>query len=167
MYRSFKTKKNKCNLNNFNEYSTNACKQVGWDVNSWARVTRESHEHWSPTNNDDFLVCLIQGHCIIRLLRKWEKTITRFQEVLSRHVSGIYYILPMIFPCLVYRPSFEEVSSIAQNILGRVKHRPKIGIVCGSGLGGLADDVQDAEILPYSEIPTFPVSTGRLRLIQG
>lgn len=56
-------------------------------------------------------------------------------------------------------PSFEEVNSIAQNILGRVKHRPKIGIVCGSGLGGLADDVQDAEILPYSEIPTFPVST--------
>lgn len=56
-------------------------------------------------------------------------------------------------------PSFEEVTSIAQNILGRVKHRPKIGIVCGSGLGGLADDVQDAEILPYSEIPTFPVST--------
>lgn len=65
---------------------------------------------------------------------------------------------------MVYRPSFEEVNSIAQNILGRVKHRPKIGIVCGSGLGGLADDVQDAEILPYSEIPTFPVSTGRSRL---
>lgn len=83
------------------------------------------------------------------------------------HVPDTFYILPLIFPCLVYRPSFEEVTSIAQNILGRVKHRPKIGIVCGSGLGGLADDVQDAEILPYSEIPTFPVSTGRSSLIQG
>lgn len=70
---------------------------ICWDVNSWARVTRESHEHWSPTNNDDFTVCLIQGHCIFPLLRKCEKTITRFQEVLSRQVFGTYYILPMIF----------------------------------------------------------------------
>lgn len=61
-------------------------------------------------------------------------------------------------------PSFEEVTSIAENLLSRTKHRPKIGIVCGSGLGGLGDEVQDADIFPYNEIPTFPVSTGRSRL---
>lgn len=65
---------------------------------------------------------------------------------------------------VVCSPSFEEVTSIAENLLSRTKHRPKIGIVCGSGLGGLGDDVQDADIFPYNEIPTFPVSTGRSRL---
>jgi hypothetical protein len=29
---------------------------VRGDVNSWVRVTFEIHEHWSPTNNDDFTV---------------------------------------------------------------------------------------------------------------
>jgi hypothetical protein len=31
-------------------------KQVRGDVNSWARVINEIHEHWSPTNNDDSTV---------------------------------------------------------------------------------------------------------------
>jgi len=39
---------------------------------------------------------------------------------------------------------------------------PKVAIVCGSGLGGLADTVDaspKAEI-PYDNVPGFPVSTG-------
>lgn len=28
---------------------------VHGDVNSWAKVTHESHKHWSPTNNGDSL----------------------------------------------------------------------------------------------------------------
>jgi len=42
-------------------------------------------------------------------------------------------------------------------------HNPKVAIVCGSGLGGLADTV-DSETkheIPYSEIPNFPQSTGK------
>merc|ERR1711935_1322064 len=38
-------------------------------------------------------------------------------------------------------------------------HRPEIAIVCGSGLGCLADKVQDAKVFPYKDIPNFPVST--------
>lgn len=37
--------------------------------------------------------------------------------------------------------------------------KPQIGIVLGSGLGALADRIEGAEALPYSDIPGFPVST--------
>lgn len=36
---------------------------------------------------------------------------------------------------------------------------PVAGIVCGSGLGKLADKISDAVVIPYAEIPGFPVST--------
>jgi xanthosine phosphorylase len=36
---------------------------------------------------------------------------------------------------------------------------PRLGIVLGSGLGGLADLLEDAVAIPYAEIPGFPVST--------
>ena len=38
--------------------------------------------------------------------------------------------------------------------------RPKIGIICGSGLGDLATQVENAVEFEYSKIPKFPVSTG-------
>jgi len=37
--------------------------------------------------------------------------------------------------------------------------RPRLGIVLGSGLGGLADLLEDAAAIPYAEIPGFPTST--------
>ncbi|MDI6027374.1 purine-nucleoside phosphorylase [Corticibacterium sp. UT-5YL-CI-8] len=47
--------------------------------------------------------------------------------------------------------------------------RPKIAVVLGSGLGSLADEVEDAIRIPYSEIPGFPISgvtghSGELRV---
>jgi xanthosine phosphorylase len=36
---------------------------------------------------------------------------------------------------------------------------PRLGIVLGSGLGGLADLLEDAVAVPYAEIPGFPTST--------
>ncbi|KAL3860303.1 hypothetical protein ACJMK2_010442 [Sinanodonta woodiana] len=55
--------------------------------------------------------------------------------------------------------TYEEVETIAKGILEKVKCRPQFGIICGSGLGGLADLVSNTEIIPYAEIPGFPVST--------
>lgn len=37
--------------------------------------------------------------------------------------------------------------------------QPQIGLILGSGLGSLADHVQNKTIIPYSELPGFPVST--------
>jgi purine-nucleoside phosphorylase len=36
---------------------------------------------------------------------------------------------------------------------------PELALVLGSGLGALADDVEDATILPTSEVPHYPAST--------
>lgn len=36
---------------------------------------------------------------------------------------------------------------------------PKIGLILGSGLGSLADEIENPEIIQYSEIPDFPIST--------
>jgi purine-nucleoside phosphorylase len=36
---------------------------------------------------------------------------------------------------------------------------PSIGLILGSGLGVLADEIQNPVKVPYSEIPNFPVST--------
>ncbi|BFZ19279.1 hypothetical protein BsWGS_22319 [Bradybaena similaris] len=55
--------------------------------------------------------------------------------------------------------TYEDVEQIASYILDRVKCRPKLGIICGSGLGKLADLVQEREVIPYNEIPGFPSST--------
>ncbi|MBP3038988.1 purine-nucleoside phosphorylase [Bacillaceae bacterium Marseille-Q3522] len=37
--------------------------------------------------------------------------------------------------------------------------KPLIGLILGSGLGVLADDIEEAVKIPYEEIPEFPVST--------
>ena len=44
-------------------------------------------------------------------------------------------------------------------IKGKVGEIPKIAIILGSGLGSLADDLTETTILPYKEIPNFPIST--------
>lgn len=45
-------------------------------------------------------------------------------------------------------------------ILDRIKVKPKIAIVLGSGLGELANEVIDERVeIQYSEIPHFPIST--------
>ncbi len=38
-------------------------------------------------------------------------------------------------------------------------HKPMVGIVLGSGLGKLAEKIEDKIVVPYKEIPGFPVST--------
>ncbi|KAK6174658.1 hypothetical protein SNE40_017893 [Patella caerulea] len=55
--------------------------------------------------------------------------------------------------------SYEEIQSLAKGILSKVTGRPNIGIICGSGLGKLVDVVTDQEIIPYKDIPGFPIST--------
>ena len=35
---------------------------------------------------------------------------------------------------------------------------PALGMICGSGLGSLASLVEESVVLPYTEIPHFPVN---------
>ncbi|MFN8596060.1 MAG: purine-nucleoside phosphorylase [Anaerolineae bacterium] len=41
----------------------------------------------------------------------------------------------------------------------RSRYRPEFGIVLGSGLGSLADAVEDPDVIPFADIPYFPVSS--------
>jgi len=44
--------------------------------------------------------------------------------------------------------------------LNQTKHRPTIGIICGSGLSSLGDIVGEKDDIPYEKIKQFPRSTG-------
>jgi len=55
--------------------------------------------------------------------------------------------------------TYDIVKESADFILNHTKHRPKIGIICGSGLGGLANLLENADKFPYANIPHFPTST--------
>lgn len=41
----------------------------------------------------------------------------------------------------------------------KTSYRPRVALILGSGLGGLADSVEGAHIIPYPEIPNWPLST--------
>ncbi|XP_054165091.1 purine nucleoside phosphorylase-like [Oppia nitens] len=60
---------------------------------------------------------------------------------------------------LISRYEYEEIDKISKYLFQRTKHRPTIGIICGSGLGGLADLLTDKDVFKYETIPNFPVST--------
>lgn len=64
-----------------------------------------------------------------------------------------------------------EYDEIASQIRGQVGSQPRFGIILGSGLGELAESVENAIKIPYRKIPHWPVSTvvghsGRLVLGQ-
>lgn len=64
---------------------------------------------------------------------------------------------------------FAEAAAVIRQVMGPDLH-PTIAIVLGSGLGALADEVEDAVVIPYERIPHFPISTipGHLgRLVIG
>ena len=54
---------------------------------------------------------------------------------------------------------YTQANSAAQFLLSKAKLRPKIAMVLGSGLGGLADELSEAFRIPYAQIPSFPHPT--------
>jgi purine-nucleoside phosphorylase len=52
-----------------------------------------------------------------------------------------------------------RVREAASSVRGRLSVVPRVGIILGSGLGPLADEVENPAIVPYAEIPHFAVST--------
>lgn len=53
----------------------------------------------------------------------------------------------------------EQISDIVKFLTARIKDKPEFGMILGSGLGELTDDVTDKITIPYSEIPHLPQST--------
>lgn len=54
---------------------------------------------------------------------------------------------------------YGDLKNSAEYIKSRVMLQPEIGVVLGSGLGDFADGLEERVVIPYAEIPGFPVST--------
>jgi len=55
--------------------------------------------------------------------------------------------------------ALEQIDHLAELIRSRTSERPRIGIILGSGLGGLAESIQEPTEIPFQELPGWPVST--------
>jgi purine-nucleoside phosphorylase len=54
---------------------------------------------------------------------------------------------------------FGKIQNAAEFLKGKYANSPKIGLILGSGLGVLADEIENPVKITYNEIPDFPVST--------
>nr|CAX70423.1 purine-nucleoside phosphorylase [Schistosoma japonicum] len=52
--------------------------------------------------------------------------------------------------------NIDNVKKVADHIQKLTCIVPEVGIICGSGLGKLADGIKDKKIIPYKDIPNFP-----------
>lgn len=53
---------------------------------------------------------------------------------------------------------------MAKFLKTKTKVNPRIGIICGSGLGGLVENLDSdktKDVIPYEKIPGFPKTTGQ------
>jgi purine-nucleoside phosphorylase len=52
-----------------------------------------------------------------------------------------------------------HIAEAANLVRSRAKVKPRVGIICGTGMGALAERIDNAVRIPYDEIPHFPIST--------
>ena len=71
-------------------------------------------------------------------------------------------------------PTVADIDAAAQFIRTQTDYQPRIGLILGSGLGPLADEIEAPVIIPYDTVPHFPQSSvaghaGRLHIgkLQG
>ena len=55
--------------------------------------------------------------------------------------------------------TYSEIEQIAAVIREQLVKRPRVAIILGSGLGGLANSLHEPHTISYSSLPSFPVST--------
>lgn len=53
-------------------------------------------------------------------------------------------------------PQIDETTAAVR---ARTKYQPRVGIILGSGLNDLANSVQNANVIPYGDLPNWPRST--------
>lgn len=54
---------------------------------------------------------------------------------------------------------FTKIETATRFLQEKYKKKPKVGLILGSGLGILADEIKEPVKIPYDTIPDFPVST--------
>lgn len=55
--------------------------------------------------------------------------------------------------------TLEQIKEVAAEVRSRLSVAPRVGMILGSGLNTLADSVENAQIIPFRELPHWPLST--------
>lgn len=102
----------------------------------------------------------------------------QYQKILEIHICavclGLFHAISVSIPLFSHRPTnmtlagistFERANEAVEYLQSRVPEalrNPQVAIVCGSGLGGLADTVnaESKAEYDYASIPHFPRPTG-------
>jgi purine-nucleoside phosphorylase len=62
-------------------------------------------------------------------------------------------------PSVISSDEYQQAGEAAEFIQKQIRVRPRIALVLGSGLGAFAEELDDAQVIPYSAIPHFPRSS--------
>jgi purine-nucleoside phosphorylase len=54
---------------------------------------------------------------------------------------------------------FEQIQEAKRVVQGRWSGKPRFGIILGTGLGGLVEEIDAKAVLAYKDVPHFPVPT--------
>lgn len=55
--------------------------------------------------------------------------------------------------------TLEQIDQAADEVRKRSSYKPRVALILGSGLNGLADSVEKADLIPFGDLPHMPVST--------
>jgi len=56
-------------------------------------------------------------------------------------------------------PLYDRIQQAAAAVRGRSSLTPRVAVILGTGLGGLVKEIDVDQVIPYEEIPGFPLST--------
>jgi purine-nucleoside phosphorylase len=56
-------------------------------------------------------------------------------------------------------PLYDQIEEAAAAVRAKWPHAPTAGVILGTGLGKLTEDIQTDVVIPYEEVPHFPRST--------
>lgn len=54
---------------------------------------------------------------------------------------------------------YRKVREISEFLTNQIHFKPSVGMILGTGLGGVAENIEKHKVIPYHEIPGFPIST--------
>jgi purine-nucleoside phosphorylase len=55
--------------------------------------------------------------------------------------------------------TIQEIDQAAELVKSRLHYKPRIGLILGSGLGALADAIENPDLIPFKDIPNWPETT--------
>jgi purine-nucleoside phosphorylase len=55
--------------------------------------------------------------------------------------------------------TLKQIDEAADAVRLKTSFQPRVGLILGSGLNSLAESVQNADIIPFADLPNWPVST--------